>query len=106
MIAKGLTGLVTSLFQASGRALAARVMSVSQGVLFIPILVLGNLWFGLIGIIWALAVTVCLVLHRPRAVAGLPPRDRPQPRRGQSGVRRTGARDRRGLIIVAMHATV
>jgi len=57
MIANGFTGLITSLFQATGRALAATVMSVTQGVLFIPIVILGNLWFGLGGIIWALTVT-------------------------------------------------
>ncbi len=62
MIANGFTGLITSLFQAAGRALAATVMSVSQGVLFIPIVLLGNLWFGLTGIIWALTVTESLVL--------------------------------------------
>jgi multidrug efflux pump len=30
---------------------------VTQGVLFIPIVLLGNLWFGLSGIIWALTVS-------------------------------------------------
>ena len=62
MIANGFTGLITSLFQATGRALPATVMSLSQGVLFIPIVLLGNLWFGLAGIIWALTVTEVLVL--------------------------------------------
>jgi multidrug efflux pump len=57
MIANGFTGLITSLFQATGRALAATVMSVTQGVLFIPVVLLGNLWFGFGGIIWALTVT-------------------------------------------------
>ena len=57
MIANGFTGLLTSLFQATGRAVAATVMSVTQGVLFIPVVLLGNLWFGLSGIIWALTVT-------------------------------------------------
>jgi multidrug efflux pump len=61
MIANGFTGLLTSLFQATGRALAATVMSVTQGVLFIPIVLLGNLWFGLSGIIWALTVTEGIV---------------------------------------------
>jgi Na+-driven multidrug efflux pump len=64
MIANGFAGLVTSLFQATGRAVAATVMSVTQGVLFIPIVLLGNLWFGLSGIVWALTVTegaVCVV---------------------------------------------
>ena len=62
MIANGFTGLITSLFQATGRAAAATVMSVTQGVLFIPIVLLGNLWFGLPGIIWALTVTEATVL--------------------------------------------
>jgi multidrug efflux pump len=57
MIANGFTGLLTSLFQATGLALAATVMSVTQGILFIPVVLLGNLWFGLPGIIWALTVT-------------------------------------------------
>ena len=62
MIANGFTGLITSLFQATGRALPATVMSVTQGVLFIPVVLLGNLWFGLAGIIWALTVTEGAVL--------------------------------------------
>jgi len=62
MIANGFTGLITSLFQATGRALAATVMSMTQGVLFIPVVLLGNLWFGLAGIIWALTVTEIAVL--------------------------------------------
>jgi Na+-driven multidrug efflux pump len=62
MIANGFTGLITSLFQATGHALAATVMSVTQGVLFIPVVLLGNLWFGLAGIIWALTVTEGAVL--------------------------------------------
>jgi len=62
MIMNGFAGLLTSLFQATGRALPATVMSVTQGVLFIPIVLLGNLWFGLAGIIWALTVTEGTVL--------------------------------------------
>jgi putative MATE family efflux protein len=61
MIANGFTGLITSLFQATGRALPSIVLSMAQGVLFIPIVILGNLWFGLGGIIWALTVTEVLV---------------------------------------------
>ena len=61
MIANGFAGLLTSLFQATGRALAATVMSVTQGVLFVPIVLLGNLWCGLSGIIWALTVTEGIV---------------------------------------------
>lgn len=61
MVVNGFAGLLTSLFQATGRALPAVVMSVAQGVLFVPIVLLGNLWFGLAGIIWALTVTECVV---------------------------------------------
>ncbi|WP_454729600.1 MATE family efflux transporter [Cellulosimicrobium protaetiae] len=64
MVANGFAGLVTSLFQATGRAVPAIVMSVSQGVLFVPVVLLGNHWFGLSGIVWSLTVTevvVCLV---------------------------------------------
>lgn len=62
MIANGFTALLTSLFQATGQALAATIMSVTQGVLFLPVVLLGNLWFGLPGIIWALTVTEVAVL--------------------------------------------
>jgi len=62
MVANGFAGLLTSFFQATGRATPAIVMSVSQGVLFIPIVLLGNLWFGLGGIIWALTVSEIIVL--------------------------------------------
>ena len=62
MIANGFTGLITSLFQGTGQALAATIMSVTQGVLFVPVVLLGNLWFGLAGIVWALTVTEGAVL--------------------------------------------
>jgi len=62
MIANGFAGLITSLFQATGRSLPAIVMSMAQGVLFVPIVILGNLWFGLAGIIWALTVTEVIVV--------------------------------------------
>lgn len=62
MVANGFAGLLASIFQATGRATPAIVMSVSQGVLFIPIVLLGNLWFGLAGIIWALTVSEIIVL--------------------------------------------
>ncbi|RKR76230.1 MATE family efflux transporter [Frondihabitans australicus] len=62
MVFNGFTGLITSMFQATGRALPATIMSITQGVLFIPIVILANLWFGLDGIIWALTVSEGLVL--------------------------------------------
>lgn len=62
MIFNGFTGLLTSLFQAAGLALPATVLSLTQGILFIPIVVFGNLWFGLPGIIWSLTVSEGAVL--------------------------------------------
>jgi multidrug efflux pump len=62
MVANGFAGLITSLFQATGRSVPAIVMSMAQGILFIPIVILGNLWFGLAGIIWSLTVSEGLVL--------------------------------------------
>ena len=62
MIGNGFTGLITSLMQGTGRGTAAIVLSMTQGVLFIPVVILANLWFGLTGIIWALTVTEVMVL--------------------------------------------
>ncbi|MTD16915.1 MATE family efflux transporter [Nakamurella sp. YIM 132087] len=62
MIVNGFTGLLTSLFQATGRAVPAIVMSMAQGVLFVPIVILGSAWFGLAGIIWSLTASEILVL--------------------------------------------
>lgn len=60
-IVNGFTGLLTSLFQATGMVLPAMVLSMAQGVLFVPIVIVGNVWLGLAGIIWALTVTEVLV---------------------------------------------
>ena len=62
MVVNGFTGLLTSLFQATGRATAAIVLSVAQGVLFVPVVLLGDHVFGLAGIIWSLTVTEVVVL--------------------------------------------
>ena len=61
MVVNGFRGLITSLFQATGRTVPAIIMSTAQGVLFIPTVLLGNLWFGLPGIIWALTATEAAV---------------------------------------------
>lgn len=60
-IVNGFTGLIVSLFQATGLVAPAMGMSLAQGVLFIPIVIVGNLWFGLAGIVWALTGTEVLV---------------------------------------------
>jgi multidrug efflux pump len=62
MIANGFTGLITSLFQATGKSLPSIILSMAQGVVFIPVVILGNLWFGLPGIIWSLTVSEVFVL--------------------------------------------
>ncbi|MFE6718458.1 MATE family efflux transporter [Streptomyces albidoflavus] len=62
MVGNGFTGLLTSLFQATGRSGPALVMASAPGVLFIPIVILGNHWFGLDGVIWALTATEATVL--------------------------------------------
>lgn len=62
MIFNGFAGLITSFFQATGRALPATIMSMTQGILFIPIVIAANIWFGLNGLVWALTVSEGLVL--------------------------------------------
>jgi multidrug efflux pump len=57
----GFAGLITSLFQATGRSVQSIVMSVGQGIVFVPIVILGNIWFGLAGIIWSLTVSEGIV---------------------------------------------
>ena len=53
----GFTGLFVALFQATGQTLPAIVMSVMQGVLFIPIVLAANAFIGETGVIWSMAVT-------------------------------------------------
>ncbi|MBL3699922.1 MATE family efflux transporter [Leucobacter luti] len=67
-LANGFTGLLKSLFQAAGRVTPTIVLSLVQGVLFLPIVFLGNLWFGLAGIIWALTISEALVLAAATAL--------------------------------------
>ena len=50
----GFTSVITDMFQAFGAGLQANVMAVVRGLVGIPLFVLGNLWYGLDGIIWAL----------------------------------------------------
>jgi Na+-driven multidrug efflux pump len=57
----GFSGILTSLFQATGRSMQSIVMSMGQGIAFIPIVILGNVWFGLAGIIWSLTVSEGIV---------------------------------------------
>ena len=57
----GFTGLFVALFQATGQTVPAIVMSVMQGVLFVPIVFGANALFGETGVIWSMAVTETLM---------------------------------------------
>ncbi|MBL4930398.1 MATE family efflux transporter [Clostridium paridis] len=52
----GFTGLITSYFQATGKAKKALVMSISQGTLFIPTIIIANSLLGLHGIIFSMTI--------------------------------------------------
>lgn len=60
----GITSLFMTIFQASGEGMATGIMSVSQGCLFIPIVILLHSFYGLHGLIWSMAITetiTCLI---------------------------------------------
>lgn len=56
----GFTGLIIAVFQATEQMRNATIMSVAQGVLFIPIVLLANALFGMTGVIWSMTVTELL----------------------------------------------
>lgn len=56
----GFTGLIIAVFQATEQMRNATIMSVAQGVLFIPIVLLGNAVFGMAGVIWSMTATEAL----------------------------------------------
>jgi putative MATE family efflux protein len=76
----GFTGLAITWFQASGAAAWATILSITQGVLFIPVLFSAHAWFGLTGTIWAITVSevlcfivaVVLFMVRPKAATTVP----------------------------------
>lgn len=60
----GFTGLFTGIFQASGEGAFSMIMAISQGVLFIPVVILMHHFFDLQGLIWSMTiteVTTCLI---------------------------------------------
>ncbi|MGC3994206.1 MAG: MATE family efflux transporter [Propionicimonas sp.] len=73
----GFTGLAITWFQATGQAGPATILSVTQGVLFVPVLFGAHAWFGLTGTIWAItvsevacfAIAIGLFVLRRRATA-------------------------------------
>ncbi|MFT4008002.1 MAG: MATE family efflux transporter [Lacrimispora sp.] len=60
----GISGLLTSMFQAFGKGFQSNIMSVSRGVALIPIIIIGNFLFQLNGVIWSMAtseICACLI---------------------------------------------
>ncbi|WP_312060527.1 MATE family efflux transporter [Anaerotignum sp.] len=60
----GISGLLTSMFQAFGKGFQSNIMSVSRGVALIPIIILGNFLFQLNGVIWSMTISeifACLI---------------------------------------------
>lgn len=53
----GFTTLFTGIFQASGQGVPSTIMSVTQGILFIPVIIILHKFFGLHGVIWSMTVT-------------------------------------------------
>jgi multidrug efflux pump len=56
-IVYGVIFLLTSVFQSTGKAVPALLMSISQGMIFIPALIIGNSLFGLTGVAYALPIS-------------------------------------------------
>ncbi len=53
----GISGLLTSMFQAFGKGVQSNVMSVSRGIALIPIIIAGNFLFQLDGVIWSMTAS-------------------------------------------------
>jgi multidrug efflux pump len=56
-IFNGLTQLFTGVFQASGQGIPTMIMSIIQGLLYIPVIIILHNLFGLYGIIWSMTIT-------------------------------------------------
>lgn len=50
----GISSIYTDVFQAFGAGLQSNAMALIRGLALVPMIVLGNLWFGLEGTIWSL----------------------------------------------------
>ncbi|MFT4124135.1 MAG: MATE family efflux transporter [Microbacteriaceae bacterium] len=59
-IVNGFTALIITYYQGTARALPAMIMSIAQGVLFVPVVLLANAVWGLTGLIWAMTITEAL----------------------------------------------
>lgn len=52
-----LSGIFTGIFQAFGTGVQSTVMSVLRGIVFIPILIVGNILLAVNGVIWAMTIS-------------------------------------------------
>jgi multidrug efflux pump len=59
-IFNGFTGLIIAVFQSTEQMRNAMIMSIAQGVLFIPVVLIANAVFGMTGVIWSMTVTELL----------------------------------------------
>jgi Na+-driven multidrug efflux pump len=53
----GFSGLFMSVFQATGQGAPTAIMAITQGVLYIPVIIVLHYIFGLNGVIWSMTVT-------------------------------------------------
>ncbi len=53
----GFTGLFTGIFQASGEGIPTTVMAITQGMLFIPVIIILHFFFDFHGIVWSMPIT-------------------------------------------------
>ncbi|ATD49057.1 MATE family efflux transporter [Clostridium perfringens] len=63
-IFNGLTALFMTIYQASGEGIATGIMAISQGCLYIPIVITLHYFYGLHGLIWSMTITeitTCLI---------------------------------------------
>lgn len=54
------SGLFTGIFQGLGKEKEAAIMSAAKGLILIPVMITGNIYWGLHGVIWSLTVSEIL----------------------------------------------
>ncbi|MFR3557891.1 MAG: MATE family efflux transporter [Paraclostridium sordellii] len=60
----GMTTLFMTIYQASGEGVATGIMAISQGCLYIPMVIVLHYYFGLHGLVWSITITeviTCLI---------------------------------------------
>ncbi|HAT4307670.1 TPA: MATE family efflux transporter [Clostridium perfringens] len=56
-IFNGLTALFMTIYQASGEGIATGIIAISQGCLYIPVVITLHYFYGLHGLIWSMTIT-------------------------------------------------